>query len=140
MHYAGENKKIVNAVAEANKILINPEFYKKIESIQHFDNSTYNGSKISSEIKNINRTIEVEDYWKPFAVANAKTVSVVRLNNTKLRRNHASITNNVIHETVHAVDWLTNNAWDYTHDGNSPAGQDNTAPWVIGAFAESLVH
>ena len=140
LHYSGSNQKIIAAVAEANRILSNPDFYKRIDTVQRFDNSTYNGLQVSNEIKNLNRTIEVEDYWNPFGIANAKTVSVIKLNTAKLRRSHKSITNTVIHETVHAVDWWTNEKWDYTHDGNSPDGQDYTAPWVIGAIGESMVN
>ena len=34
LHYSGKNKKIVTAVAEANRILKNPDFYKRIDTIQ----------------------------------------------------------------------------------------------------------
>lgn len=138
LHYSGDNEKIALAVTEANKILANPEFYKQIDAIPTFDNSSYSGLQVSTEIKDLNRTIEVKDYWKPWGFANAKTVSVVRIKTAKLKRSHASITNTVIHETVHAVDWWRNNLWDYTHDGNSPNGQNNTAPWIIGRLAENL--
>jgi hypothetical protein len=138
LHYLGKNEKIIAAVAEANKILSKPEFYIRVDTIQRFDNSTYSGLRVSNEIKNLNRVIEVEDYWKPWGSANAKTVSVIKLNTAKLKRSHSSITNTIVHETVHAVDWWVNKEWDYTHDGNSPNGQDNTAPWVIGAIAEDM--
>jgi hypothetical protein len=45
-----------------------------------------------------------------------------------------------LHETIHAVDWWSNEKWDYTHDGNSENGQDNTAQWIIGAIAESMAN
>lgn len=87
----------------------------------------------------LNRIIEVEGYWNPLGIANAKTVATIKINTTKLNRSHQSITNTVIHEFVHAVDWRTNKKWGYSHAGNSPDGQDYTAPWVIGAIAESMV-
>lgn len=139
LHYSGKNKKIIAAVEEANNILRNAEFYKKIDSVMRFDNSTYSGLQVSNEIKNLNRIIEVDDYWKPIAIANARTVTVIELNTAKLKRSHKSITNTVIHETVHAVDYWVNKKWDYTHDGNSPDGQDKTAPWVIGEIAENMI-
>ena len=139
LQYSGKNKKIITAVSEANKILKNPEFYKQIDTIQRFDNSVYNGLQISNEIKNLNRTIKIKGYWNPFGIANAKTASVIKLNTAKLRRSHKSITNTVIHETVHAIDWWTNKKWDYTHDGNSSNGQGQTAPWVIGKISENMI-
>ena len=140
LNYSGKNIKIVQAVEEANKILINPNFYNRIDTIQNFDNSTYTGLQISTEFKNLHRIIQVVDYWNPFGFANATTVSVIKLNTAKLRRSHKSITNTVIHETVHAVDWWSNEKWDYTHDGNRPEGQNNTAPWVIGAIAVNFIN
>ena len=139
LEYNGSNAAIATAVKEANIILNSPDFYSKISAIQRFDNTTQSGLQIADDIKNLRRTVEVEEYWNPFG-ANAKTVFVIKLNSAKLRRSHASITNTVIHETVHAVDWWTNNKWDYTHDSNNPEGQENTAPWVIGSIAETLVH
>ena len=32
----------------------------------------------------------------------------------------------------------TNFKWDYTHDGQSPVGQELTAPWMIGSIAEKM--
>lgn len=127
------------AVAEANRILSDPEFYRKVEACQTFGNTTYSGTAISGEMQRIGQ-IEVDDYWNPLSKANAGTVSVISMNTAKLKRSHASIVNTLIHESVHATDWNTNAAWDYTHDGNSPAGQGNTAPWVIGAIGEGFVN
>ena len=140
LRYQGGNATIIQAVDNANKIFNNPLFYSKLDTIKHFDNSTYSGLQISSEIRKLNRVVEVTTYWNPLGWANAKTVTTVRLNTAKLNRNLASVTNTVVHESTHAVDWWTNQRWDYTHDGNSPDGQDKTAPWVIGAIAESLLH
>lgn len=140
LHYSGNKNSIINAVAEANKILADPGFYKRIDNIQKFDNSTYSGLQVANEMRSLNRTIEVSEYWNPFSKSNASTIAIIKINTAKLRRNLASITNTVIHESVHAVDWWTNNKWEYTHDGNSPNGQDKTAPWVIGAIAESMVN
>jgi hypothetical protein len=139
LHYGGQNEKIIVAVSEANKILSNPAFYQRIEAILHFDNTTYSGTQVISEFKNLNRVIEVDTYWKWPSKANAKTLTIIKVNTAKLSRTHASITNTIIHELTHAVDWWTNSHFDYTHDGQSPTGQKQTAPWVIGDIAEKLV-
>lgn len=140
LNYTGKNDSIISVVKQANIVLNDLNFYKKIDSIQSFDNSDYSGEKISFEIKNLNQIIQIKSYWNPFGFANAKTVSVIKLNTAKLKRSQKSILNTLIHETVHAVDWKTNNKWDYTHDGNSPNGQNDTAPWVIGKIAADLTY
>ncbi|PQJ08955.1 hypothetical protein CJD36_021335 [Flavipsychrobacter stenotrophus] len=140
LHYSGNNKKIAFAVEAANKILRDPSFYNRIDTIARFDNSEYSGHRIVNEFQKLGRVIEVTDYWRPIAWANAKTVTKIKINSAKLRRSHSSITNTLIHETVHAVDWITNGEWNYTHSGNSPEGQSATAPWIIGSIAESMVN
>lgn len=91
-------------------------------------------------MQNLHQTIQVDTYWAPwpFSSANAKSQHEININTAKLRRSLASITNTLVHETVHVVDWLTNNAWNYTHDFNKD-GQENTAPWRIGSIVEDMV-
>ncbi len=139
LQYSGSNVKIVNAVAQANDILANPLFYTQIEAITQFDNSTYSGLQVANEIRDLNKTIDVRTYWWPLSRVNAKSETEINVNTAKLGRTLASVTNTLIHEMVHVTDWLTNSKWDYTHDGQSPDGQDKTAPWAIGAIAEKMV-
>ena len=63
---------------------------------------------------------------------------LIKVNTGKLCRPHADIVDTMIHEMVHAVDFLTNGEWDYTHDGNNPDGEENTPPAVIGDIAEKM--
>lgn len=137
--YEGSNQKVIESVEEANRILQLREFYDRIAAVPRFDNSSYSPQQVSDELHNFDRTIAVQGYWNILSLANASTQTEININTAKLRRSKTSIVNTLIHETVHAIDWLTNKAWDYTHDGNSPAGQDQTAPWVIGALAEGMV-
>jgi hypothetical protein len=139
LKYEGKNKKIKFALAEANRILANTAFYESVKNIEKFDFTTFSGDKIANEMKSINKVIKVEGYWNPFSKANAKTQDIVQVNTAKLNRSWKSIINTLVHETVHAVDWHTNNNFDYTHNGQSPDGQDKTAPWVIGQIAEDMV-
>lgn len=140
LNYIGNNKKVKLAIAEANKILSNPDFYKQIEAVNKFDFTDYNGKQIADEIHSLNKAIIVKNYWVPFSKTKAKTLSEISINTATLNRPVSSIVNTLIHETVHAVDWLTNNDWDYTHDGQKADGQENTAPWVIGDIAESMAN
>ena len=50
LQYSGDNHKIIAAVITANKILTNPEFYNRIDSIQKFDNTVYTGKQIIREL------------------------------------------------------------------------------------------
>lgn len=139
IHYSGGNKKIINAVIEANKIISNTEFYKQIERINSFYNSSYSGLQISTEMKNLTKTVEVLVYWNPFTKSNAKTQNAIKVNTAKLHRDLKSITNTLIHELVHFVDWSVNSKWDYTHKGQAYETIPVSAPYVIGAIAESLI-
>ena len=60
------------------------------------------------------------------------------MNTAKLDRPNADITNTVIHEMVHYVDWCINNRWDYTHNGQGSEEPASSAPYVIGEIAEQL--
>lgn len=139
LQYSGNNPKVVAAVAEANKILANQDFYKKIDSVLSFDNSTYSGLQVANEMRSVHQTVRVEDYWKPFSKANAKTQTKICINTANLKRSTASITNTLIHETVHYVDWSINRNWDYTHNGQRATGQGNTAPWVIATIGAGMI-
>jgi hypothetical protein len=138
LHYAGSNQKITEAVAEANKILSSDEFYRKVDSIQKFDNTTYSGSQITKEMNAI-KTIEVTEYYKKHTKTTAKTETEINVNTAKLNRSLASITNTLVHETIHAVDWTTNKHWDYTHRTQYEEIPPVSAPYVIGLIAEKMV-
>lgn len=114
LQYSGNNQKIIEAVAEANRILNDPEFYRKVDSIKSFDNTLFSGKQILSEMNAV-KTVEVTEYFKKLTRANARTQLQIQMNTAKLNRSLASITNTLIHESIHAVDWITNKRWDYTH-------------------------
>ena len=138
LHYSGTNQKIIEAVAEANKILASSDFLNRIDTIQKFDNTTYNGHQIISEMKSVN-TVEVSEYFKRHTRTNAKTKTQIRINTAKLNRSLASIVNTLIHESIHATDWLVNKHWDYTHRTQYQEMPPISAPYVIGAMAESMI-
>lgn len=76
----------------------------------------------------------------PKPIANASTVSAdeITVSSIRFSRHLPAAVNTLIHETVHAVDFL-NGRLEFTHDGNGAEGQQQTAPWVIGAIAERMV-
>lgn len=138
LHYAGNNQKLIAAVAEANKILSNPEFYNRVNNLQKFDNTMFSGAQIIKEMNAI-KAIEITEYHKRLTRTNARTKTEINVNTAKLERDLASITNTLIHETIHAVDWITNKNWDYTHRSQYEENPPISAPWIIGAIGESFV-
>jgi hypothetical protein len=75
-------------------------------------------------------TISVGFYWNPFGPAVAKEGNgLVRFNSAKESRGAGS-PGNVAHELMHAL--------GYEHNGNYPAGNEHTVPWVIGGFVEEF--
>lgn len=141
--YYGKKQKIIAAVAKANEILNNSEFYGLVNKIETFDNTTFSGAQIIKEMKSI-KTVEVVEYYKRNTKTNAKTSTKIRLNTAKLNRyldpkeNLASITKTLIHESIHAVDWLNNQTWDYTHRTQKQEKPPISAPYVIGEIGRDF--
>lgn len=144
--FKGTEIYIRNAVNEANKILTNPVFYEKIKNLPKFDNTFLSTQEISDIIKNAKQEVEIITHRKfnPFrrkTCVNATTVSdsLIKLNTRCFSTNLVIAVNTLIHESVHAADFLNGN-WDFTHVDNSNDGEeDNTAPWAIGALAKDFV-
>jgi len=147
--YEGHNRKLVEAVFEANNVLINEAFYEKIAAVTSFDNATILPVAISGLIKDYATSVRIDAYWNVFGIANARTVSatLIKINRAKLRRrrgavqNMKSIVNTLIHEYVHCVDLSTGiRPLQFTHFNNRNGGEENgTAPWKIGRIAEFFV-
>jgi hypothetical protein len=85
-----------------------------------------------------NDTIQVTEYSKRWTKCLAKTQTEICVNTAKLDRSNSSITNTIIHEMVHYVDWDTNHRWDYTHYGQGSEDPAASAPYVIGMIAGQL--
>ena len=138
LHYGGKDTRIILAVKEANKILQNQEFTNLVNQIEKFDNTQYSGKQILSEMSTI-QFVEVTEFYKSHTKTTAKTQNRISINKAKLNRSLASITNTLIHECIHAVDWLTNKKWDYTHRTQHVENPPISAPYVIGSIAQKLV-
>jgi hypothetical protein len=143
LHYEGSNHIITEAIAEANKILSNPDFCQQLEGITSFDNTTFSGKQIADQMKSMG-TVDVIEYYKRHTRTNAKTATKISLNTAKLQRysdhakNLATITNTLIHEFVHATDWTINKRWDYTHRTQYQEQPPVSTPYIIGALAEKF--
>lgn len=142
--YNGNKKYIQNAVNKANEILATPSFYDEIRKVKKFDNTTLSGNEIAEIMEKAHQQINVSTYWylNPFhpkrcVDAGTNDSVTIKLNTRCFSATLAESVNTLIHETVHAIDWLDGKQ-DFTHDGNASNGQENTTPWVIGAIAERM--
>jgi hypothetical protein len=141
-----KNKKLSDAVKEANRILELDEFYTDI-SMRRFDKSTAHGSHIATAIKEFRdgpRVFEVVEYRSRFpsrvnayvltSNPNRLYINVRNVNSRTL----ASVVATVVHEAVHAVD-AHDKKHSYGHGDNSAAGKANCAPNWIGNHAKKFV-
>lgn len=142
--YTGTTHNVTEAVKVANEILNNKDFYGQIGKIQKFDNSILRGKDIADRIEKASQQIIVVRKNKPKAIASTSTSDQINISrklfgiDSTKNFDLATAVNTLIHETVHAVDYLgTGN--EFTHNGNSSKGQENTAPWMIGAIAEEIL-
>ncbi len=142
--YNGSNNNVTEAVKKANEILNSKEFYDEIRKIQRFDNSKLTGQEIADRMEKANQQIKVVRKTKPIANASTTTSDKIKISRSLFGKDSTgkfdinTAINTLIHEVVHAVDFL-NTGDEFTHNGNSPQGQENTAPWVIGDIAEKMM-
>jgi|GEM_PF-2007451 len=151
LHYSGTNAKIIEAVAEANRILADPAFYQAIDTMTNISNTTFTARQISGEMRS-RGVIEVVR-WRPVkqrffglhSKANASTSDQIGINYKNLERdqdpvkNRNSIVNTLIHEAVHAADWYNHRPkFLYTHDGQEEENPSVSAPNRIGDLGEDF--
>jgi hypothetical protein len=143
LFYSGDNTDVQAAVQLANEILNTPSFYDAIRRVPRFDNSTLTGAEVADRMEKASQKVTIVRKFKPIANAGTKTSNKIKISKSLFGKDSTGTfvlsiaVNTLIHETVHAVDFLdTGDA--FTHDGNEEDGQENTAPWVIGAIAEKI--
>ena len=144
INYKGNYSQIITAVEDANDILNSEDFYNLISKHGDFYCAPdFSSEDISNIIKNSKLEVEVKIYkprWKFSKVLGYFVKSKpnkIFLNSRKIYRDTNSITNTIIHEYVHAIDNNNNNKTiEFGHICDSFT---NTAPYVIGSYAELLM-
>lgn len=142
--YKGDKIDVIAAIKKANEILNTKAFYDEIRKVAHFDNSKLTGKEVADRMEQANQQVTIVRKFKPIANAGTKTSDKIKISKSLFGKDSTGnfvlsiAVNTLIHETVHAVDFL-NTGGEFTHDGNEEDGQENTAPWVIGAIAEKMV-
>lgn len=145
INYKGNSDNIQLAVEDANDILYSEKFYELISSYSKFectDNLTPN--KIADIIRNSELEVEVKLYkprykWSKVLGYFVKSRPTnVFLNKRKLNRESSSLTNTIIHEYVHAVDYDSDNG--KIRFGHYKCSSLNySAPYIIGNIAELMI-
>jgi hypothetical protein len=131
------------AIERASYIISSDEFYDVIVAKEKFDMATCNGSHIVNQMRGFNVAVNVKVYFPKFYFSRAlgfydrRKPLDINLNSRKLNRSVNSLTNTLVHEWVHMVDF-----WDkkhsYGHGDNKRLGKENTAPYFLGNMAGGL--
>ena len=138
LEYKGSLYKVQAAVSKANEILTSPKFYNEIRKHSQFDFTELSPIQIADIMEQADYSIQVKSSFKPIANASTNSADLITVSNIRFSRHLPTAVNTLVHETVHAVDFL-NEKLEFTHDGNKSEGQERTAPWVIGEIAEKMV-
>lgn len=145
--YSGTNQKLSDAAAFANNL---PEgFWDAVASEGSYTNTSLTPEQIRDKLKACEDTVEVRD-WTPetheaddyedtIAVVRPSLKNVILYHSKFIGRTTAQKVNTLVHEFVHVVDCFhdDDDDWNYTHSGQSPDGNEQSAPYRIGDIAEA---
>jgi hypothetical protein len=125
--------KVLKNAAKGSAILSDPAFLDKVEAHTGFDFCTMPARAVRDKIERAGDVkIKVGFYrgwWWSKAIA-SESDGVVSFNTRKDGYGAGSV-GNIVHETLHAL--------NFSHNGNSAAGNQNTVPYWIGNLAETWV-
>lgn len=142
--YDGSISILREGVAKANELLASSSFYEIISQRSNFYYTTATGAQVADSMKNSNLQLNVKTFKRyltrelGYEDPHDPTSIHINIAGRKLNRSLGSITGTFIHEAVHAADSDDENL-DYTHDGNSARGNEDTAPYWIGNLAVQLI-
>jgi len=142
--YNGSIQILIDAMAKANALLQDNNFYALIARRPGFDFTRATGEQVANSMKNCNLTLQVLTFKKiltrELGYEDPADPTAIHINiaGGKLDRSLGSVVGTYIHESVHAADANDPNL-DYPHNGNGAAGNENTAPYWIGNLAVQLI-
>ncbi|HVG28294.1 MAG TPA: hypothetical protein VM864_01105 [Pyrinomonadaceae bacterium] len=130
-------------MAQANDVLGNDDFYKRIAKKADFTYTDESPKDIAGWVKESTLTVTVRLYpGKPgsttTAYVSSKYPNTIFLNSRKLGRDTPKIVNTIVHECVHSVDRSLPDA-RFGHGNNRRRGKQNSAPYWIGSLAERIL-
>lgn len=124
-------KQLVKRNAEhAGRVLSDPAFLAKVENWTKFDFTSDTPRTVATRLEKAG-TVKIRvgfytGWWWSKAIAYEDGGAIYF--NTRKEAYGAGGVGNIAHEFMHAL--------GYSHNGNSPAGQENTVPWRVGQWAE----
>lgn len=135
---------VTEAIILANEVLQNQEFYCRIAAHDAFDMADVSPDIVAELMFETQVRMTVQPYYAINShlhvdgYDDGNCPSAIPLNIWQLNRPAASICNSLIHRCVHAVNEY-NSQYSFGHGRLGAAGAANTAPFWIGALAESMV-
>lgn len=121
---------VTTNAAKASAILSDPAFLAWVRSQPSFDFTELTPVEVAEKIERSGDIkIRVGFYAKRFTRAIAYEVDGEEFFNTDKEAYGSGGVGNIAHETMHAL--------GFSHDGNSPEGNQQTVPWAIGNYAET---
>jgi hypothetical protein len=129
-------KSLNDAIAVANCVVRSEAFLKEIGAFAKYDYTDLTPSDVEASFRNI-KTINVSSYKtknpysKVFATTYASEKTTFYINTRKLPRTIGSLTNTIIHESSHLI--------NFSHGDNSSVGKERSVPYGAGAIGEKHV-
>jgi hypothetical protein len=148
--YAGTNVNLAAAVAYVNQLAANAGFWQAIAAQKAFDFTDIAPPEVSRRLREAVAPMTIKVWSPPVwkAVAYRNTVALTDpdqphtlfYHRSKLRRSVAEMVNTIVHEFTHSVDMFEDGdpRVEYGHGDQSPVGKENSAPYWIGALAETF--
>lgn len=123
-------KKIQDAALKVQGILSDESFLQTVAAHPKFDFTKDSSVIVASRIMNAQSvTVKVGFYSKCLTRAIAYETDGAIYFNTRKEAAGAGSWQNVMHEVLHAL--------GYSHNGNSPGGNQNTVPYMVPDLAEA---
>jgi hypothetical protein len=140
----GNFNNVKEAVMMANAILAIDPFYDRIAAHSSFDMADISPTTIARLMKDSSFTMTLHLYYSLSPVKNIDGYDdqddpfAIHMNIWKIDRSPESMCNTIIHACVHAVN-ACNDDFYFGHGDEALYGKENTAPYWIGALAQSMM-
>lgn len=133
IEFAGGNDywraKVTRSAAVASSIMSDPSFDAWVRNHPQFDFTNLTPAQVADVIATAGVVrVQVGFNWNPFTHEIAEESDGAVTFNRAKERYGAGSPGNMAHEFMHRL--------GFGHNGNSPVGNQNTAPWAIGNEVE----
>jgi len=150
LRYDRDDKELKAAIAFCDDLFQQDDFWTAVENDGPFTNTTISAKQIADTMRSNPNIVDVH-HFKPNLIHRIKYRSTVAMVDPKrafkifyhtkfLDNSIAQMVNTIVHEYVHVVDFFADgdHRIEYSHNGQTRAGNARSAPYAIGAIAESF--